>query len=162
MAQKPTPKNKSKLLSWFFNEPAKFALLSFGLMVGLVVIYALITAAVTGGNTPLAAWPVVVLLTAALVFSICKYIGWLPKENLDRKSFVAVDNGLTFLYFISLFLSTIFIVSSAQKIMLYVMWLQYYSMFWFLVVAVTASIIYIYVFGLLIGNMYAIYRRALA
>lgn len=162
MAQKPTQKAKSKLLSWFFNEPAKFALMSFGLMAGVVLIYALIAGLVTGGTGTLNPLPIVILVTAALVFSICKYISWLPKDNLDRKSFVAIDNGLTFIYYISLLLSTIFIVSSAQKIMLYAMWLQYYSMFWFFTVVIAASIIYMYVFGLLIGNMYATYRRALA
>lgn len=162
MAKKTTP--TQKLSSWFLSSPVKFAFLSFGLMAGLTLIYAFIVGLVTGGHTTpatMSPWLLITLTGGALVYSIYKYIKWLPSDNLDRRSFVAIDNGLTFIYFLSLFLSTIFIISSTQKIMLYAMWLQYYSMLLFFFVVIAISIIYMYVLGLLIGNMYATYRRAL-
>jgi hypothetical protein len=162
MAHKTTLTTKPNLSSWFFKEPAKLALLSFGLMAGIALLYALVARMITSANTFLNPRIILVAAPVSLIFLIYKYIKWLPKENLDRKSFVAIDNGLTFIHCIFLLLSTILVTSGTQKILFYAMWLQHYSVFWFIFVSVSILLIYTYVFGLLIGSMYATYRRALA
>lgn len=159
---KTTPTTKqNKLVSWFFNAPAKFALLSFGLMAGITLVYSFIISAIKGVGTPINPWPIAVLMLATIIFSIYKLIKWLPSDNLDRRSFVATSNGLTFIYLAAILSSTIFMLGRTEQIILYTMWLQYYSALWFFFVVTVASVIYLYVFGVLIANIYTIYRRAI-
>ncbi|MDR1337630.1 MAG: hypothetical protein LBJ73_01210 [Rickettsiales bacterium] len=165
MAQKPTAGNKSKLMSWFFKAPVKFALLSLGLMVGLVLIYALITRIAAGPGADLSHWAAATLMAAAMIFSIRKYIGWLPKENLDRKSFVAVSNGLAFVYCAVVVLFAVFVASRALELMMYAMWMPYHSvstlLLWFLLPGVAVLVAGLYIIGLFIAGLCATYRRAL-
>ncbi len=165
MAKKTTNEKKSILASWFFKQPAKFALLSFGLMLGIALAYSLIYAAIFG-TTQIAAEPIAILLLAAVIFSICKLVGWLPKNDLDRRSFVAIDNGLGLLYTGFMLASVILAISifggNSMQILFYVMWLQSYSMGLFLVLSTVGSLVYLYVFGLLIAMIYSMYKRAIA
>lgn len=161
MAKKTTVEQKSKLRSWFLSAPAKFSALLFVLTAGITILYSAIGGLLYPNAEFLYLKPLMVLLIAAFVFSIYKLVKWLPKDNLDRRSFVAVDNGLTFIYFIAIILSAFFLVRSVEHVMYYMMWLQYYSVVLFFVTLSLASLIYLYVLGLLISNIYAIYRRAL-
>jgi hypothetical protein len=162
MAQKKTNQTKSKLSSWFFREPAKFALLSFALMTCALLVYMLIASLVASENATLPLWPPLIMMTAMLAFAAYKLVGWLPKDNLDRKSFVAIDSGQVFIYYVFLMLSSFSILGNMREITLSAMMLMFRSSFWFYVVTVIASIVSLYFFGLLIGNICAAYRRALA
>ena len=155
----PVPVKKSILASWFFKQPAKFALLSFCAMLGIMAAYSLIKAAFS--TLTYSVSTVTGLLVISIVFSICMLIKWLPNDNLDRRSFVAVDNGLTIIYFIAIILSTIFIATNQQLLIFYIFWLQNYSVILFLVAATAIALIYLYVLGLMIANLYSTYRRAL-
>lgn len=157
-----TPKNQSRLLSWLFSAPARFAVLSFASMMLVAILYAMIASAF-GANSQSVMYstPLFILMLAALIFSVCLMIKWLPKNNLDRRSFVAVDNGLTIIYFISFLVSTLFLLTNTTRIMYWAMWLQYQSMFLLILVGIIAAIIYLYICGLMVSNMYATYKRAI-
>lgn len=161
MAFKTIPLPKSKLQSWLFNAPAKFAGLSFSLLISITVIYGFFRTMVYG-DALMSPVYVILIMSVVLIFTAYKLIKWLPKENLDRRSFVAVNNGLTVIYFTSFLLSTLFLITRAGAIVYYMMWLQYYSMFLFFVTMIAASLVYLYVLGLLIANIYAVYLRAMA
>ncbi|MDR0741805.1 MAG: hypothetical protein LBF28_03455 [Rickettsiales bacterium] len=148
---------KSKLLPRFFYEPAKFALLSFGLMLGVVLICYLISGAIAKENAAIPFLLMGISAAATLIFTICKYIKWLPKENLDRRSFIAIDNGLTFVYFMFAAVAAILAARNPQNILS-----PSNSMFLLSGTTIIVSIICLYVFGLLIASVYATYRRALA
>jgi hypothetical protein len=162
MAQKKTNQTRSRLSSWFFKEPAKFALLSFVLMTCALLVYMLIAGLVAGENAVLPLWPPLVMMTAMLAFSVYKLVGWLPKDNLDRKSFVAIDSGQVFIYYVFLVLSSFSILGNTREVTLAATMLMFSSSFWFFAVAIIAAIVSLYFFGLLVGNIYAAYRRALA
>lgn len=151
---------KAKLSSWLLKEPLKFALLSFGLIFGISIVYVLIRGLFAGGFgiSPLV---FLLLVAAALIFSACKLVKWLPIEKLDRRSFVAVDNGLTLIYFALFIGFTTLIANSTQNLLFYSIWLQSYSMFLFVVTALLGVLVYLYILGLLFTNIYATYKRAL-
>jgi hypothetical protein len=150
-----------KLSTWFFKEPVKFALLSFGLILGTSVLYMLVRKLIGVDMNP-SFLSFGALMLVVLMFSVYKLIKWLPGENLDRRSFVAIDNGFSIIIFSFFLLSTIFIAHNAQNIMFYTMWLQNYSMAMFLIAAIILSLFYLYFIGLVVTNIYSTFRRATA
>lgn len=161
MLKKSTPaKTKSVLTSWFLTGPLKFALLSLVLLIGVSVSYALIYVAVTGGNTAPATWPIVTLMLLATLFCIYMLARWLPTREMDRRGFVAIDNGLTVMYYIFSVLSLVYLVRNADAIIMHMMVLQYTSIVWFWIVMVLGALAYLYILGLMLANIIAIYRRA--
>ncbi|MBN1325071.1 MAG: hypothetical protein JW974_02535 [Alphaproteobacteria bacterium] len=151
----------SKLLSWLFNEPARFALLSFGLIFSVSILYVL-TKEVFYTNIIESPLPFLLLVFGVMIFSVYKLIKWLPKDNMDRRSFIAIDNGLSFIYFAIFFTLTILIASNSQDIVFYTVWLQHYSMILFMGAAFIGSLIYLYILGLMVANLYSVYRRAIS
>ncbi|HNY25025.1 MAG TPA: hypothetical protein PKJ33_00540 [Alphaproteobacteria bacterium] len=159
MVKKIVDSTKSKLASWFFKEPVKFAFLSFGLIFGVSVIY-LLARGIFGAGFGIPPLFFLTLVLVSLFFAAYKLISWLPKDKLDRHSFVAVDNGLSMIYFIVFVGFTLLIANSTQSLIFYAMWLQHSSMVLFFITAILGILGYLYVFGLLIANLYATYNRA--
>lgn len=153
-------KTKSILTSWFLTQPLKFALLSFVLLVVVSVAYALIAVAITGGQTPLPSWPVGILMLLSLFFCMYKLACWLPQKEMDRRGFVAIDNGLTFIYYLFSILSLVFLIRNSDAFIYNLMILQQYSVILFWIVMVASALVYLYAFGLMIENLIVIYRRA--
>lgn len=161
MVKKTTPtKTKSILTSWFLTQPFKFALLSFALLIVLSVAYALIAVAITGGQSPLATWPIAVLMSVTFIYCVYKLIKWLPVQQMDHRGFVAIDNGLTLIYYVFSILSLIFLIKHADTIMVYLWAMQNSSITLFWIVMTISALLYLYVFGLMLANVIAIYRRA--
>lgn len=150
---------KSVLKSWLFYQPLKFAALAVALMIGVAGLYSMV--ATFAFNAAVSTTMMFTLLLACLVFAGCKLIRWLPADNLDRRSFVAVGNGLTMAGFGTLMLMSAFVLANMQRIMFYMTWLQSASTLLFFIVATAVSTIYMYLIGLVITNTYATYRRAI-
>lgn len=160
MVKKITDSIKSKLSIWFAKEPAKFSVLSFGLILGVSFLYVL-TKGIFGNNFMMSYAVLLLLILSALTFSIYKLIKWLPSENLERRSFVAIDNGLNFIYLGIFALFTFMVIGNLQEIMFYQTTLQHQSMILFMFGAMLVSLFYLYFVGLLVTNIYATYRRAI-
>ncbi len=153
----PTSKTQ-KLSSWLLSLPALFALMSFGFMFVAAILTGFIANMVTtseivsriiiGGGVTLA------FLTAVAIL-----LRKLPPHNLDRHSFVAINNaqiGVVSLVFI---ISTLLIITNANKIMMHLLWMETHAGATFIAVMITAALFYLYMTGIYIANLYAKYRR---
>jgi hypothetical protein len=154
-------KTSQKLSEWLFMAPFKFALLSFCTMVGFVLIFAIIAGAFNMAAA-ISSAPVAILMIIGMIISIWMLIKWLPAGDLDRKSFIAVSNGQLLVYAAILALSIITVAIWGNKLVMYSAWLQYYSMTLFIILATAISLVYLYILGVIIANLYAIYWRARA
>lgn len=147
-----------KLSNWLFRAPAKFAMLSFGLMVVIGLVYSFIIASMNGGNiTPSQIMPMFLIMGVGIIIAIIKLVRWLPNDNLDRRSFVMVDNGLTLGYAI---VSICGILISYKSLVPMFTQMQTSSPIVAILCLVLISIVMLYMFGISIANMYATYRRA--
>ena len=152
---------KSGLLSWLWNAPVKFAFLSFALVFGITIVYMFANEIFQPGAA-LSPTFTFTILFLAMIFSAYKLIKWLPKYNLDRRSFVAIGNGLNLIYFSIFFILTILIASSTQDLVFYLLWLQTKSITLFLIITLFGSLVYLYLLGTFIANIYLIYRRGVS
>lgn len=158
--KKMSPIQKSQLKDWFVSKPIKFALLSLGLITGIIFFYFLLNMSVLHINPYMVRGPIFATVGLALGFAIYKLIKWLPSETLDRRSFVAIDNGLTFIYYMAILFSAFLIMNGAQDLMYFSMWVRNFSLPVFILTIVLGSLVYLYVLGLMISNIYATYLRA--
>ncbi|MDR2412663.1 MAG: hypothetical protein LBD50_00425 [Rickettsiales bacterium] len=165
MSKKTTADNKSNLVSWIFTKPAKFSLLlllSFALITLLSVLW---IAVVHGLNKfavmePMNMIGLFIIMAAAFVFSVFKLIKWLPKDNLDRRSFIAVNNGLSITCFI--FTLPAILLTTSGAAFRTMIWLQFNSPALFMLVTAFLVLFFLYVVGLSVSNICSIYRRAAA
>ncbi|HOY47243.1 MAG TPA: hypothetical protein PLZ05_01410 [Alphaproteobacteria bacterium] len=158
MVQKTT---KSKLLSWLFSEPVRFAIISFLSVLGVSFVY-ILAREIFYKDMVMSSIPFLILIFFVILINTVLLIKRLPKDILDRRSFIAIDNGLSIIYFSIFIIMTLFIASSARDLVFYTIWLQNYSMVFFLLTATLGSLVYLYVIGLMISNIYVIFRRAVS
>ena len=156
-----TEKTHQKLSSWIFWRPLKFAFVSFAFMVGVALLYGM-TAAYVFHATVAPRMPLVILLTLAFTVAAIMMLRRLPNENLDRRSFVALNNAQTFVVSGLFIISTLVIVANAQQIMLLMMWMEANSNNTFLLVMIAMGLFYLYLAGLFMANVYAKFRRCRA
>ncbi len=173
MAKKTTNTEKKTFLrTWFFDKPAKFALLAMATFIGFAIVMWLLSMVMGVSNvamTPTMNTTEVIYailaclgLAGVFIFSVCKLVKWLPSDTLDRRSYVAVDNGLTFIYMLASIAYTALLISYQSQIILTVYWLRSYSMALAFIFAILFVMSYLYFIGVMIANVYATYRRALA
>ncbi|MBN1281538.1 MAG: hypothetical protein JW985_01045 [Alphaproteobacteria bacterium] len=158
MVQKTT---KSKLLSWLFSEPVRFAIISFLSALGVSFVY-ILAREIFYKDMVMSSIPFLILIFSVIIINVALLIKRLPKDILDRRSFIAIDNGLSIIYFSIFIIMTLFIASSARDLVFYTIWLQNYSMLFFLLTATLGSMIYLYIIGLMVSNIYVIFRRAVS
>lgn len=156
-----TKQIKQKMSSWIFWEPLKFAFIALAMMMVVTVLYGMLSSFIfNGANAP--QFPLVILWTITFVCAAILMLRNLPRENLDRRSFIALNNAQTFLVSLMFIVSTFLIVSNAQRIMLRMMWLEANSNLSFLIIMIAAGLFYMYLSGAFIANIYAKFRRCRA
>lgn len=153
-----TKQIKQKMSSWIFWEPLKFAFISFAMMTAVALLYGMVSSLILNGAIA-PRFPLVVLLTITFACAAILMVRRLPRENLDRRSFVAVHNAQTFLVSLLFTVSTFLIVSNSQRIMLRMMWMEVNSNISFLIIMIAAGLFYLYLAGVFIANIYAKFRR---
>lgn len=152
----PRQNNKNLLKTWLFDKPMMFALLTCGLSLAIISIYAIISNLFEIS----ASGPLALLLVAANVYSIYYTIKRLPHTPMARPDFIAITNACSFLIFLILFIPLMFIGPDPQimrhnALIFYVL---HPVAFWF--VSIGLLMLYLYMGGLAISNIYAKYRRA--
>ncbi len=156
-----TKQIKQKMSSWIFWEPLKFAFIALAMMMAVAVLYGMVSSFIfNGANTP--RLPLMILLTITFAGAAVSMLRRLPRENLDRRSFIALNNAQTFLVSLMFIVSTLLIVSNAQRIMLRMMWIEANSNLSFLMILIAAGLFYLYLAGTFIANIYAKFRRCRA
>ena len=140
------------LLSWLVTRPIMFAIIAFILMTGASAIAGLIGGRMVG---VLANTLGIIALLGATTWLVRK----LPAGNLDRRSFIAINNAQTFITSIVFIISTFIIYYNAQNIMLRMLLLESHSKPSFIAIIIALALFYLYLLGIFIGNLYAKYRR---
>ena len=149
---------KQKLISWLITRPALFAITSALFMFIVAFGYSTITGTLLGMQNP-PQTPVIILMILAFLTAAAMLIHGLPPQNLDRRSFVAINNAQTLIASIAFITSTLVIIANAQNIMLRMLWMETHSTTSFVALMISVSLFYLYLSGLYISGLYAKYRR---
>jgi len=146
----------SMLRTWVFDMPAKFALISFGLMFCLSLVYAAIASLFNIPDTR----ALLIILFASFIWSIYYFIKKLPNTNMTRNGFIAITNACSLIAIciptIVLLLAGVNVATAKQKFM--IIYVTHPGFIWFMLLCI--ALLYLYVFGVIISNIYAKYKRA--
>lgn len=137
---------KNRIFSWIIGMPIKFACITFVSYIALILLSAAV------GWYSISAW----FLSAILSVIIAGFVSLrkISHDNLDRYSFIALNNIQMFLYSILL----IFITPHSDTI--YGFMFKTLSMTLpQIIVIVLAGLFYFYLIGLWLSNIYAKYLR---
>lgn len=156
MAHKPI-KKATTLSSWLLWKPMQFALTSFLLIIATIFIYILICSLFFDNYTSKST--LTIFLSLAIAASTYLSLKKMPKDNINRKSFVAINNAQLFLISSIFILSTITIIANAEKIILKMLWLSSHNNIGLVFIFMVVSLFYLYLCGLFLSNVYAKYRR---
>lgn len=144
------------LKTWLFNRPIIFSLLSFGITIAICAIYAVFAAMLNINSTT----PLAILLSLGFVWTIYYTIKKLPKHDMYRDDFIAITNGCSGLSILITLLSVMIIGYNANTIQYKLMWMYAFHPTILLIIAILAALLYLYMFGVMISNIYARYKRA--
>lgn len=149
-------KNKnSSFKSWLLTRPALFAIISFAAMT----IGSFLSSLITGGQS------VTITSTVTIITFLCSvvwFVRTLPAGNLDRRSFVAINNAQTIITSVVFVASMLYIMTNAQKLMARLFWMETHSTTSFVILLTVLALFYMYLCGIYIANLYAKYRRVRA
>ncbi len=151
-------KNKNNLTAWMAWGPLKFAVLSLAFMVILAVLYAAVASLITNA-TPMG---MMISMGAGFILTTCIYIYMLPRDNLDRRSFIAINTAQTITVSVAFLIAGIIFALNANTIMTRLWFMRIHQSPSFLLLATLISIFYLYLTGIFIANIYSKYRRARA
>lgn len=151
--------NKSQcLLSWILWRPLKFALTLLGLGIVVMIPYEIVSATI-GGATALATLGI--LSIAAIVFATYLLFHRLPHDNLDRYSFVALENAQAYVLALAVFIAMLAIMQ-AQSFLISLAMMGTAGNVIFVLLAAVMFVAYAYLVGLSLANVYAKFRRGRA
>lgn len=151
--------NKSQcLMSWILWRPLKFALTLLGLGIVVMIPYEIVSATI-GGATALATLGI--LSIAAIVFATYLLFHRLPHDNLDRYSFVALENAQAYVLALAVFVAMLAIMQ-AQSFLISLAMMGTAGNVIFVLLAAVMFVAYAYLVGLSLANVYAKFRRGRA
>ena len=139
------------LLTWLFKAPLRFALILFFCTTLILLGYFLIH----GIQSPASQTSVYTILTIAFIVSIYLTIRKLPNIKMDKASFIAIHNAQTILLFLLFSISTYFLITRQQEILLKLMTSDTTILFLLILTALYFS----FLFGTAIINFYIKIRR---
>lgn len=149
---------QSKLSTWLLWAPIKFALISFFATTIIAFVYSLIAGYVSP-DAPTSTTPLMILVTVAIILCIAYSVHSLPRIKMDRPSFIAIHNAQTLIMTTLFVFLSYLLIRNAQKLMLQLFVLETQSSltFFFTIVALALSLLYIT--GISVANAYAKYQR---
>lgn len=151
--------NKSQcLMSWILWRPLKFALTLLGLCIAVMIPYEIVSATI-GGATALATLGI--LSIVAIVFATYLLFHRLPHDNLDRYSFVALENAQAYVLALAVFVAMLAIMQ-AQSFLISLAMMGTAGNVIFVLLAAVMFVAYAYLVGLSLANVYAKFRRGRA
>lgn len=151
--------NKSQcLMSWILWRPLKFALTLLGLGIAVMIPYEIVSATI-GGATALVTLGG--LSIAAIVFATYLLFHRLPHDNLDRYSFVALENAQAYVLALAVFVAMLAIMQ-AQSFLISLAMMGTAGNVIFVLLAAVMFVAYAYLVGLSLANVYAKFRRGRA
>lgn len=142
-------KKSLSLLSWVLWYPLKFAVISFILMT---IAFAILSPGAS--NTALTLW-----LIGAVIVSAIITLYPMPRENIDRRSFTALNNLQMIILSTALMAMMILITAYQNEIVVRLWWLTTHFDLYAALLAILAALAFLYLFGIFITNVYAKYGR---
>lgn len=146
------------LLSWLVWLPIKFALISFLSFILTRFIYTFILSLFPFTNN-FDNIILSILLTIAFILSIFFTFRKQTTQKIDRYDFVALTNVQTTVLGFAFLISTLFLITNANNILLKLLWLETHSSITFFTIIVSAAIFYLYLCGLFLSNVLIKYNR---
>ena len=150
--------SNTKLSTWLLWAPLKFALITFAAISMMGILYSIIYGAIFPQN-PIPQRPILGLSAIALVLSILYMIKKLPHKKMDHNSFVAIHNAQITITSLAFIISSYLIIYSIDKIMFKLMLMNTQSTLTFVLTTALITIFLLYIFGLLIANIFAKFCR---
>ena len=150
--------NTSKFSTWTLWSPLKFATMAFCLIISITAIYSLIAGAIyTPATTPQT--PLTILFLIGFIAATTFQIKSLPRDKMDRTSFMCIHNTQTILLSSLFIISSYLIARNAQRIIFYLLTFQNQSSGTLVIIFIATLLFYLYLLGLLFANIYAKFCR---
>lgn len=144
-------KKSQSLLTWLLWHPLKFALIAFGL---IVLISAVLNAMGVSTDGPIAFGVIIaVVIAAAITF------WYMPRGNMDRRGFIALNNAQTLIATTIFWASAIIIATYQAQITNKLLWMSTMQSGMFFTIFVLVGVFYMYLFGVSLTNLYTKYQR---
>ncbi len=144
-------KKSQSLLTWLLWHPLKFALIAFGL---IVLISAVLNAMGVSTDGPIAFGVIIaVVIAAAITF------WYMPRGNMDRRGFIALNNAQTLIATTIFWASAIIIATYQAQITNKLLWMATMQSGMFFTIFVLVGVFYMYLFGVSLTNLYTKYQR---
>lgn len=144
-------KKSQSLLTWLLWHPLKFALIAFGL---IVLISAVLNAMGVSTDGPIAFGVIIaVVIAAAITF------WYMPRDNMDRRGFIALTNAQTLIATTIFWASAIIIATYQAQITNKLLWMATMQSGMFFTIFVLVGVFYMYLFGVSLTNLYTKYQR---
>lgn len=144
-------KKSQSLLTWLLWHPLKFALIAFGL---IVLISAVLNAMGVSTDGPIAFGVIIaVVIAAAITF------WYMPRDNMDRRGFIALNNAQTLIATTIFWASAIIIATYQAQITNKLLWMATMQSGMFFTIFVLVGVFYMYLFGVSLTNLYTKYQR---
>lgn len=148
---------QTKLSTWLFWAPAKFAVLSFLATTIITFVYSLIANYISP-NTPINPTPLMGLLSLTFIGCIIYSVYSLPRLKMDRASFISIHNPQTIIMSVLFLVTSYALLNNAQKLMFQLLTTPTQSPSLFITL-VAIAITLLYITGISISNAYAKYQR---
>ena len=144
-------KKSQSLLTWLLWHPLKFALIAFGL---IILISAVLNAMGVSTDGPIAFGVIIaVVIAAAITF------WYMPRGNMDRRGFIALNNAQTLIATTIFWASAIIIATYQAQITNKLLWMATMQSGMFFTIFVLVGVFYMYLFGVSLTNLYTKYQR---
>ena len=151
-------KTNTKLSTWLFWSPLKFAFISLGIILITAFIFSFIASRFYI-NTAMPQTPLLAILTIGILTSGIIQIRNLPAIKMDRQSFIALHNGQTIILSLAFMIASYLIFINYQQIMFSMLIMNTQSSPSFLIILIIIALFYLYLTGLTFANIYAKIRR---
>lgn len=150
--------NTSKLSTWLFGAPLRFALSTFFAVTLTGILYIIISGLVFS-STPIPQGALAILTPLVILYCIYLTERKLPRNKLDQASFVMIHNAQTVLGAFLFIISSYIIIRNINKVAFKLMLLEGQSTPLFILTLTLFTIFLLYILGILITNFFAKFRR---
>lgn len=151
-----TKTTKNSLRTWLFDRPAIFSICTFLVTSLICVTYAIISALFNINVMG----PLVLFVFLGFCWTIYRMIKKLPHDDMYRDDFIAISNGCSLIAIFIPLITLLFLGFDVNMLRYKFMWLYVFQpgLLWLL--AIIAILLYLYLFGVAVSNVYAKYKRA--
>lgn len=140
------------LLSWVLWQPLKFAVISFLMIMLVIMMFGIIAPDASPASVSLA------VLVAFVASAFATYYK-LPRENMDRRGFVALNNAQMAIVATIFSVAMSIIVVYKNAIAMKLMWFYTHFNATDAIIICAVLLLFLYLCGIFVTNLYAKYRR---